>query len=69
MKSGFNSLLDAEGTLRLWQTPAAAFIHELSQVEEFAVLITDDYGRNTTAVFDVRGLSAALVSDDVGWEC
>ena len=53
----------------LKQEPAAAFIDQLTEVEEFAVLVTHDYGRNTSAVFDVRYLRAALASDDVSWEC
>lgn len=69
IKSGWLDRLNDSGKLRLWQTPAAAFIDQLAGVEELAVLVTDDYGVNTSAVFDVRYLSAALDSDDVGWEC
>lgn len=69
MKSGWQHRFIDTGQLRLWQTPAEAFIHQLTEVEELAVLVTDDEGGNTSAVFDVRYLSTALASDDAGWEC
>ena len=68
MKSGWQHLDSSTlDNCRLWQTPAEAFIHQLTEVEELAVLVTDDEGGNTTAVFDVRYLSTALASDDAGW--
>lgn len=67
MKSGWKHYLSTGGYLVLEQAPAAAFIEQLSEVEEFAVLITHDSGEDTAAVFDVRYLDAALSS--VGWDC
>lgn len=69
IKSGWQHRLLDSGRLRLWQTPAEAFIDQLTQVEELAVLVTDDYGGNTSAVFHVEYLSEALASDEVGWDC
>ena len=57
------------GDLRLWQTPADAFIRQLAEAEELAILVTDNYGQSISAIFDVRYLSAALDSADVGWQC
>lgn len=53
----------------LEQEPAAALIDQLTEVEELAVLVTHDHGEDTSAVFGVVFLRAALASDDVGWEC
>ena len=67
MKSGWKHYLSTWGYLVLEQAPAAAFIQQLSEVEEFAVLVTHDSGEDTAAVFDVRHLNAALGS--AGWDC
>ena len=74
MKSGWQHRLTESGKLRLWQTPAEAFIDQLADVEEFAVLVTTDYGHNISAVFDVRYLDLALYYDSLlgppsGWDC
>ena len=68
MKSGWEHST-ANAYLVLKEAPAASFIGQLAEVEEFAVLVTHDYGEDTAAVFDVRYLNAALASDDVGWDC
>lgn len=67
MKSGWNHGVNENGFLVLRHTPAAAFIDELTQVEELAVLVTHDYGEDTAAVFDVRQLRQAL--EGVPWDC
>ena len=67
MKSGWKHYLSTGGYLVLEQAPAAAFIEQLYEVEEFAVLVTHDSGEDTAAVFDVRYLNAALTS--AGWDC
>lgn len=69
IKSGWKHYPSTGGYLVLEQAPAAAFIQQLSEVEEFAVLVTHDFGEDTAAVFDVRHLDAALASDTVGWDC
>ena len=69
MKSGWEHFWTKSGYLALKEAPAAAFIAQLAEVEEFAVLVTHDYGEDTAAVFNVRHLDAALASDDVGWDC
>ena len=62
MKSGWKHYPTLTGYVVLEQAPAAAFIQQLSEVEEFAVLVTHDSGEDTAAVFDVRYLDAALGS-------
>ena len=59
------------GLMVLRQAPVAAFIRQLSEVEELAVLITYHWGEETTATatFDVRDLDAALASDRGLWSC
>jgi len=69
MKSGWKHSSTVLGQVILQEAPAAAFIQQLSEVEEFAVLITHDAGEDTAAVFDVRYLDAALAAFDVGWDC
>ena len=69
MKSGWDHYSTSSGYLVLRQSPAAALIGQLAEVEEFAVLVTHDWGEDTAAVFDVRYLNAALASDTVGWDC
>ncbi len=69
MKSGWRHYPSTGGYLVLRHAPAAAFIDEIAEVEEFAVLITHDHGADTAAVFDVRSLSRALRSAIVGWGC
>ena len=69
MKSGWKHYPSLGGHLILQQAPAAAFIQQLSEVEEFAVLVTHDTGEDTAAVFDVRHLDVALASFAVGWGC
>ena len=69
IKSGWKHYWNKEGYMVLKQEPAAAFIDQLTEVEELAVLVTHDYGEDTSAVFSVPFLRAALESDDVGWEC
>ncbi len=51
--------------LVLRQAPATAFIRQLFDVEELAVLTTYHWGEETTttATFDVRDLDVALASD------
>lgn len=68
-KSGWKDVLTDSGLL-LRNSPADAFIAQLSQAEEIAVLITDDDGnQDIQAIFDVRGLRKALASDETGWDC
>ena len=69
MKSGWKHHSEMVGHMVLQQAPAAAFIQQLSEVEEFAVLVTHDSGGDTATVFDVRYLDAALASNAVGWDC
>ena len=69
MKSGWKHHSEMVGHMVLQQAAAAAFIQQLSEVEEFAVLVTHDSGEDTAAVFDVRYLDAALASRTVGWDC
>ncbi len=68
-KSGWKDVLTDSGLL-LRNSPADAFITQLAQVEELAVLITDDDGNHDIqAIFDVRHLREALASDQTDWDC
>ena len=69
MKSGWKHHSETVGHMVLQQALAAGFIQQLAEVEEFAVLVTHDFGEDTAAVFDVRHLDAALASLVVGWDC
>ena len=67
-KIGWDSTVTAAGNLELWKVPAVAFIRELGEVEEVALLLTtDDFPKLVTATFDVRHLRAALGAAE--WEC
>lgn len=69
LKVGLKHWSNKHGSFVLHEVPAAAFIDALKDVEELAVMTTHDYGGNTTAVFDVRYLRAALDSWTVDWTC
>ena len=69
MKTGWDQYTTGGPGLVLRTKPAAAFIAQLTEVEEMAVLAKHDYGPDTAAVFDVRFLEAALASPKVGWAC
>ena len=69
MKTGWDHYVSDNGNFVLRTKPAAAFIAQLTEVEEMAVLAKHDYGPDTAAVFDVRFLAAALASPKVGWAC
>ncbi len=69
MKSGWKHGPTDQGYLVLWQTPAAAFVDQLTAVDELGVMVVDNFGEAESAVFPVDHLSAALVSSDLGWNC
>ena len=69
MKTGWDHYVSTDERFVLRTKPAAAFIAQLTEVEEMGVLAKHDYGADTAAVFDVRFLKAALASPKVGWTC
>ena len=68
LKSGWQHYPSTGGYLVLRQSPADAFIRELKQVDELALLLTHDDAHDTTAVFSVQGLPYVL-ANDVDWDC
>lgn len=67
MKSGWEHYPSTDGYLVLRQTPAQAFIRDLAQVSELAIIITHNDARDTGAVFLVGFLRGALAGVD--WKC
>ena len=69
MKMGWEHWPSVGGHVVLRHAPAAAFIEELTRVEEFAVLAIRNGADDISAIFSVRGLQDALDDEGVGWRC